>query len=716
MKKNFILFFLMMALSIHAQFRMNDGHSNLSQPDFTMVEKNSNGRIKSVRYAATDPNIPATAVDFFNSTCIKCKTDSFALDRFQETDYGMRFERYQQYFQGVLVDDGYYIFRFKNGKMKVVKGNCVNTTNINPQPSLTESEAIDSYASYLGVRKCDIIQSYVDLMVKEIPDTHRKGTTVSLTYRVYLRTFNITDCFVGYIDAHTGELLLKEKAYYSSSATGQLYTYYNRNLNDQPKSGITEYTNNKYYLADNTRGNGIHTYKQNQSGSTEFFSNNDNIWTRDELGDYNIALDVHWTMEQIYDLMNSQFSRNSYDGSGRLVKSYIDPLATNSYYIPNYDDRFIFAVALGSSVYGPFGSVDVIGHEYGHAILCNTTNFQNGQIGDPKNAIHEGLADIWGIIFEKYITPSADYWKTAEQFMIDGSSCLRNFQNPDDLTAYTQIASTYGHGVFYSSDPHVVGGILPYWFYLLVNGGTGTNGYNNVYQLLPVGFELAVELFSKTTLTFAYLDGCTSFSDVMYAFIDAALDMNNDFLAEQVENTWYAVGLTVEPTHIHNMSYAPGSATYYVYGNSNCTVNWSISNLFGSSPILVPNSNDYSCTVYSNASFGCYLNATINCSGCTVTYSRYISGTSSPSSAGDDILRVIPLSENRYQISLSSRSDGKDKMVCIKVYDVKNLQTKIHDNFEKEDYIFETFSWKRGFYIIEITMGKKKYTTKLSVR
>lgn len=55
-------------------------------------------------------------------------------------------------------------------------------------------------------------------------------------------------------------------------------------------------------------------------------------------------------------------------------------------------------------------------------------------------------------------------------------------------------------------------------------------------------------------------------------------------------------------------------------------------------------------------------------------------------------------------------------MVCIKVYDVKNLQTKIHDNFEKEDYIFETFSWKRGFYIIEITMGKKKYTTKLSVR
>ena len=86
------------------------------------------------------------------------------------------------------------------------------------------------------------------------------------------------------------------------------------------------------------------------------------------------------------------------------------------------------------------------------------------------------------------------------------------------------------------------------------------------------------------------------------------------------------------------------------------------------------------------------------------------------SSAGDDILRVIPLSENRYQISLSSRSDGKDKMVCIKVYDVKNLQTKIHDNFEKEDYIFETFSWKRGFYIIEITMGKKKYTTKLSVR
>lgn len=705
MRKVAILLLLMMVSSLHAQFKTNYNLSRLSQPDFTVTERNNDGSIKSVRYAPTDPNIPASANEFFKNTLKKRDADDFILDRSKDTDYGMYFERYQQYYQGVLVDDGHYNFRFKNSRMKVVTGHYVNVDGINPVPSITKAEAINLYASYFGIEKRDTIGSYVALIIKEVPNADKKDFNVVLTYRVFLQTPQTKDGYVGYFDAHTGKLLYKEDAFVDISATGQFYTYYNRNNNDTPKYGITEYSNNVYSLEDYTRGNGIKTGTYN--GQPYFFSDTDNIWTRQEMGSFNLALDVHWTMQQIYDLMNSLYNHNSYNGAGCYIISTIDTINGAGY--NNGFDNFIFGNASGSTIHDPFASVDIIGHEFGHAISYKTSNIQTNQ--SETLAIHEGLADIWGIIFEKHITPNADYWKTGEQIMLNGNSCIRNFQNPGDVNASSQIATTYNCGAFNSSDPHIVGGILPYWFYLLVNGGYGTNELNRSYQLVPVGFDLAENLFIHTALG-VYLEGSTSFEDVMYSFIDSAYDMGNDFLAEQVRNAWYAVGVGPEPSHIYCLSYAPGSATYYVYGNSNCTVSWSFTKTYGSMPSLVPNYSNYSCTVNTSSSFTGFLHATIYSGVQTATYSLYISGAASPSSNGNDVLQVIPVDETHFQLSL----DGEFGNGHIKVYDATSLQQKINEKFENGHYVLDTSSWKHGLYIIEATIGDKIYTRKLNIK
>ena len=294
--------------------------------------------------------------------------------------------------------------------------------------------------------------------------------------------------------------------------------------------------------------------------------------------------------------------------------------------------------------------------------------------------------------------------------MINGNSCERNFQNPSDATAHTQIASTYGYGAFNSTDPHIKGGLLPYWFYLLVNGGNGTNGANNSYQLIPVGFNLAENFFKFATLNTNHLQGNLSFQDVAYAFIDAAEDYGNDFLTEQVQNAFYAVGLFYEPQHIYLQSYNPGSATYYVYGNSNCSVSWSCTNIYGSTPTLVPNSSNYSCTVNTSSSFSGNLNATIYYSGGSVTYSRYITGNASPSSAGGDIMQIVPLDGLHYQISVG----GGYENASVRVYDASSLQAKVVERHVSENYVLDTSSWKRGMYIVEMTIGNKTYTTKIT--
>ncbi len=703
MRKSILLLLLVITSELNAQVKTNDTWSSFIQSEFTIVERNNDGTIKSVRYAATDDNRPVSADEFFSTTLKKRDADDFIMDRSSDTDYGMHFERYQQYYQGILVDDGHYNFRFKNGRMKGVKGHYVNVTGINPIPSITEKEAINLYASYFGIEKRDTIESYVRLMIKEIPNANKIGSVAALTYKVFLQTVKFEGTHIGYIDAHTGKLLYKEDAF--CSAIGQFYTYYNRNANDIPKYGTTYYSNDKYLLKDTTRWDSIVTQKYEHIIPPEPISDNDNIWTRDEMGIHNIALDVHWTMEKIWDIMVAVFHHHSYDGHGCQVKSTTDNSLCDAYY-SGISDYFVFGCSMGSTVFGPFGSVDIIGHEYGHGISTKTTNI--GSYG----VIQEGLADIWGIIFEKHITPSANYWKFGEQIMINGESCLRNFQNPNDATAHKQISSTYGCGLYNSSDPHVAGGILPYWFYLLVNGGSGTNGLNNSYQLIPVGFDLAESLFTNTALNTTYLEDCTTLQEVGLAFLEVAYDMNNSFLIEQVENSLYAVGLYTEPQHIYIQSCDGSSSTYYVYGNSNCSVNWSFIKTSGATPTLVPNSSNYSCTLYSSSSFSGNLYATINCGGCTATYSKSIYFAASPSSVGGDVMQILPIDGTHYQLSL----DGEYERSNIMVYDASNLQIKANEKLINKNYVLDTSSWKRGLYIIEVTTGNKTSTTKLSVK
>ena len=210
MKKTCLLLLLIISAAINAQSKTNGALPSLSQSDFTVVERNNDGTIKYVRYAPTDNDVPATANEFFSTTLKKGDADDFVLERSNNNDYGMYFECYQQYYQGVRVDDGFYNFRFKNGRMKGVRGHYVNVKDINPIPSISEKEAVDLYASYFGINKDDVIRSYVDLMIKEIPGIDSQKSMTALVYKVFLLTNRVEARFVGYIDSKTGKLLYKE--------------------------------------------------------------------------------------------------------------------------------------------------------------------------------------------------------------------------------------------------------------------------------------------------------------------------------------------------------------------------------------------------------------------------------------------------------------------------------------------------------------------------
>ena len=579
----------------------------------TVIERFDDGSIRSVRFSPTDKAIPSNATEFFSKILNKRATDDFVMNRSKKASNNMSFERYQQYYKGVKVEDGHYNFRLKSNKMKVVTGHYVDVSNIDPTPSISESDAIKMYVSYLGVKSEEVVNSISNLIIKETPEYINSARRVALVYKVALDLKNDRKEDFGYVDAHSGEVLYTDKRLWNSSANGQFYTYYNRNNNDTPKQGTTEYSNNKYILLDNSRGNGIHTV----NGGTYWSEYEDlnNIWTRSELGINNMALDVHWTMEQIYDWMESYFNHLSFDGNNASIVSHIIDFENASY--DPATNSFSFGRSEGSTTSGPVASVDVIGHEFGHAIMSKTTgwNYYSSQ----SMAMHEGFADIWGIIFETHITPNADKWKIGEQIMTGGNSCLRNFIYPSDPTAETQVSSTYGDTYSNSNKSHIRGGIFPHWFYLLCEGGSGTNANGDQYNLLPLGFDEGEQLIAYTMLTTAYLEDCTTYTQVKNAFFDAALDLGGIVWAEQVANAWYAVGLESEPGHIYGNRNICGSSTFNVIIPNVYTVSWSITNKTPSSatPTLTVNNSNHSCNVYTTSSFKGNLNATIKLNGAT---------------------------------------------------------------------------------------------------
>ena len=696
--------------------------SSTAQQQETVVKRDNNGNIRSVYFGRNEMNIPKNSEEFLLKIVKKRAIDDFFFDKSRKTTNGMRFERLQQYFKGIKVEGGHFNFRYKNDEMKVVTGHYVDVTKINTVPSITADDAINSYISFIGLSKNEIMRTSATLLIKEIPnkDNHDQESTF-LLFKIHLEDKGGKFNEVGFIDAHTGKLLLRQDCKLHSSATSSFYTYYNRNANDTPKTGITEYNGSNYTLWDRTRGNGIKTKKSMSSFDFIDYYDQDNIWTRSELGTDNIALDVHWTLERIYDCLENIFDYNSYDGNNGYIEAHIDQYADATFDREN--NTFTFGTSCSSSSFDPFASVDIIGHEFGHAILWNSTGWQDCD-GYAK-ALHEGFADIWGIIFETHIKPGSDNWKAGEEITI-GYSCLNDFKNPENSSAYIQMASCWGPSLNINSDEYLVSGIFSHWFYLLSQGKTGINTLNNEYSVLPVGVDLAEELVAYATLTTAYLEDFGDFFDISAGFYEAALDMGNNFLAEQVQNAFYAVGLDIEPNHIYSINQSGAPTKYYVYLENGFTLNWNyINNSSYPSPSLVVNNSDFSCSIYSATPYNGILQANISYGSLSVTYSINVSGGANTATyISENRLQVTPVDKSNYKLTIVERTeqDGVSltdyiKMpVEIKIYNAKSSQLQNMFYIFGNAHVINTSSWEEGTYIIQAKIGSEPYSLKFFVK
>ncbi|MFZ1610601.1 MAG: CUB domain-containing protein [Chitinophagales bacterium] len=272
------------------------------------------------------------------------------------------------------------------------------------------------------------------------------------------------------------------------------------------------------------------------------------------------AVDVHWGMQKVYDFYKNRFGRISYDSAGSAIKSYLyfdpffDPgLYTNNAFASSSKELMVFGLGNGLC-FKPVVSLDVSGHEYTHLVIHHTSNLSYSA---ESGALNESFADIMGTAIDFY-TDSIDInynvanWDLGEVLYDACGNYFRSMSNPN----LKNDPDTYLGDYWYSGPSnmtfvHTNSGVQNYWYYLLCEGGAGTNDRLNEYSVTPIGMDKATEIAYYNMTTYLYGLPEASYYDAALGslsyIIDSESEGSNSAVWNSVVNAWYAVGVLDNP-------------------------------------------------------------------------------------------------------------------------------------------------------------------------
>ena len=351
-----------------------------------------------------------------------------------------------------------------------------------------------------------------------------------------------------HVDANSGEILLEHNLICTVNAVGTAVTKFSGTVTMTSDNTGT----NAYRLRETGRGNGINTY--NMSNTTNYtqtdFTNTSSAWN--VTGANQAASDAHWGAEMTYDYYKNIHNRNSIDGNGYALNSYVH-YSTN--YVNAYWDGTEMTYGDGQVSQGflIMTALDVCGHEISHGLTSNTSQLGSTGNGTTEaDALNEGNSDIFGTTIEAYARPTQNDWIIGADITCNTSTGvqdhlgIRDMSNPN---AFQQPDTYLGTNWDTQGEPHNNNGPFIYWYYLLCQGGTGTNDLGNAFNVS--GITMAKAKFIAFRGNTVYFTPTTSYTDARTYMLEAATDLYGACSTElaATTNAWYAVGVGAAATN-----------------------------------------------------------------------------------------------------------------------------------------------------------------------
>jgi Zn-dependent metalloprotease len=461
---------------------------------------------------------------------------------------GMRHRLLQQYYHGIPLEGLSYRLHEKNGYVTSVNGKGVRELELSTESLVSEQAAFYLATSHLKSRDSSFRPAKKMIVSRQF--TFAPGS-FSLAFQFDIDVSLIEQWRIS-IDARDGSIINKVSLVNTcfgetphpppyGRGTG-LTNYYGRQ-----GIAIEKYNGGSSRLVGQTEHGGrIGTYNfQNVSIISlilffeyhkvyDFYSSTD---TYDEVYQ-RPAVSAQWAAEQVFEYYYNRHGRNSFDNLGSEVKCYVhvDQNMNNAFWTHN-----LMAFGDGSNN-NPLVQLDVVGHEFTHGVTQYEAalNYYN-----ESGALNESFSDILGkaIEFDKFGDTTS--WQVAKHYSPGG---LRDMSNPN----LKNQPDTYGGDMWFTGAEdnggvHYNSGVQNFWYYLLCEGGNGTNDHGVNYSINAIGAEAATKIAYRNLTE--YLTTTSDYLDSRIGSMLAAADIYglNSTEYQEVDKAWDAVGVIDEP-------------------------------------------------------------------------------------------------------------------------------------------------------------------------
>ncbi len=480
---------------------------------------------------------------------------------------GFETHRFQQTINDIPVEYGMMAVQTKGGKIVGETGKWILKipATIEKKANISESTALQSALSFVGADSYKWQNKEEEEFIKKESKNNDasfapKGELVyysdpsdekigdlKLAYKFDIYAEKPLSRQYVFVDAKDAKVLGTNALIHETNAPGTATTGYSGN-----RSIVADSYNGSYRLRETGRNGGtaVETYnlkKGTSYASAVDFTDTDNNWNNVNTNKDQYATDAHWGAEITLDYFYTKFGRKSIDNNNFTIKSYI-------HYSTNYFNAFWDGSRMtygdGSSTTNggkPLTAIDVCGHEITHGLTTKTANLAYQR---ESGALNEGFSDIFGNTIERWARPTQASWKLGEDF----SYVIRDMANPNGysqpdtyLGTYWKATTTSGCSTPSQSNDycgvHTNSGVLNFWYYLLVTGGTGTNDKGFAYNVSAIGIDKAGAIAYRTLTN--YLTSSSTYANARTYSLQAAADLYGAGSNEvtQVTNAWNAVGV-----------------------------------------------------------------------------------------------------------------------------------------------------------------------------
>ena len=530
--KNVFVFLLMVfaAMAVVSAQNKKDERQDVKQPPSLVV------------FEASQSYSIQNADQIFKEVLSPSAQTSFTILKQQQDPLGFTHQKMQQYFNGVKVEFATVTLSSKNGNVQTLSSAYFPIAeDFNTTPAVSAVQALSSAKAHVGAMKylwenaqeaalADYQKPTGELVI--FPALENVSETNRLAYKFDIYATQPLYRADVYIDAKTGQFIFENKRIHHANVPATGTSLYNGNV-----SFTADNSSGPYRLRQTADGNGIQTFDLNNStnynNAVDVTSNSTNF-TSNPTG-----VQAHFGAERTHKYYSQKHGRNSYNGSGAVIKSYVS-YSTN--YVNAFWDgsRMTYGDGDGTN-YGPLVSLDICGHEITHGVTEYSANlvysYQSG-------ALNESFSDIFGESIEKFASGTND-WLMGDDIGAGGSGgALRSMSNPNAYGDPDTYQGTYWYsGSGDNGGVHTNSGVQNFWFYVLSEGKSGTNDKGDSYNVTGIGMDKAAAIAYRNLTV--YLNSNSQYSDARNGAIQAAIDLYGAGSAEEIAttNAWYAVGV-----------------------------------------------------------------------------------------------------------------------------------------------------------------------------